>query len=534
MVKHQDAGFREILLGMTFCGLAACGGGGSGDGGTNALDSAEEPELVVAPAPERDPVEDPVPDGPLDTELRGLIANQGLTGDPASGRDLPSIQDPLPQLGMKLFFSKSLGGGFDSACVSCHHPVLGGADDLSLPVGVHAVEPDLLGVGREHISGVPPVPRNSPTVFNLGLWDTVLFWDGRVESLGREPGANGAASGIRTPDSPFGNADAGAGANLAAAQARFPVTSAEEMKTDAFEAGSDNDEIRAHLAGRLGDYGEGVGELVSNLWLEEFQAAFNSTSGPESLVTFDNIALALGEYERSMLFVESPWKAYVEGDNTALTDSQKRGAILFLSQPQEGGAGCSSCHSGDLFSDSSFETIAFPQIGPGKGDGNGDDFGRERETGDPADRYRFRVPSLLNVAVTAPYGHAGAYADLETVVRHYDNPGNTVDDFFDDGGWCSLQQFAGIEDCASLYPQAENNSELALRKLRREQDDGVSRLAQINLNGREERDIVAFLNALTDPCVLDRDCLAPWIADTALPGPDGQQLNAVDEGGQPL
>ena len=88
--------------------------------------------------------------------------------------------------------------------------------------------------------------------------------------------------------------------------------------------------------------------------------------------------------------------------------------------------------------------IAFPQIGPGKGDGrtdsegNTEDFGRERETAQRNDRYRFRTASLLNIEVSAPYGHAGAYQSLDQVLRHYDNPRNSVDDYFDDtkmAGW---------------------------------------------------------------------------------------------------
>ena len=67
----------------------------------------------------------PLSSGPtLDEQLRVVIAKQGLSGDPSMGRELPSLEEPLTQLGMKLFFSKALGGNLDSACVSCHHPLL--------------------------------------------------------------------------------------------------------------------------------------------------------------------------------------------------------------------------------------------------------------------------------------------------------------------------------------------------------------------------------------------------------------------------
>jgi cytochrome c peroxidase len=70
----------------------------------------------------------------IDDNLRVIINNLELTGNPAASRLIPSIDAPLPQLGKKLFFTKSLGGDFDSACVTCHHPFLGGGDNLSLSV----------------------------------------------------------------------------------------------------------------------------------------------------------------------------------------------------------------------------------------------------------------------------------------------------------------------------------------------------------------------------------------------------------------
>ena len=156
------------------------------------------------------------PGSETDRAIRRLIQSNGLTGDPAEGLDLPSIDDALAVLGRKLFFSKSLGGDRDSACVSCHHPVLGGGDGLALSIGVGADDPDLLGPGRGHPDGEFTVPRNASTTFNLGLWQEGLFWDSRVENLD--------GGDIRTPDSEYGTADPEAGDSISAAQSRFPVT----------------------------------------------------------------------------------------------------------------------------------------------------------------------------------------------------------------------------------------------------------------------------------------------------------------------
>ncbi|MDF1822816.1 MAG: cytochrome c peroxidase [Alcanivoracaceae bacterium] len=464
----------------------------------------------------------------LDDQLMALIAEHNLTGAPEAGRNLPDVNDPLAQLGMRLFFSKSLGGGFDSACASCHHPLLGGADGLSLPIGTGADDPDVLGLARSHPDGVPNVPRHSPTVFNAGLWDTALFWDSRVESLGGEAGANGAASGIRTPDSALFVADAEAGNTLPQAQARFPVLEDTEMKTANFENGSDASSVRAHLAARLGDYGVGAGEIADNNWLTHFQTAFASGADAETLITFDNITAAIAAYERSMVFTDTPWRDYIGGDAAAISDSAKRGAILFLTPAEENGANCIACHSGDLFSDEQAHIVAFPQFGPGKGDGatGDDDFGRERETGDARDRYRLRTPSLLNVALTAPYGHTGAYRNLTEVVRHYANPGASVNGFFGRGGWCSLPQIQGIGDCASRYPNARANSQLALATLADEQAAGRAVLRPVPLNPDEVADLVSFLEALTDRCAADPACVSTWV-----PAPSGaadtHQLNAT-------
>lgn len=478
----------------------------------------------------------------VDNQLNELITTFNLNNHPQ--RDVPSIEEPLAQLGKKLFFTKSLGGDFDSACVTCHHPALGGADDLSLPIGVGATNEDLLGQGRVHHDGLPLVPRNAPTVFNMALWDRGLFHDSRVETLNFVRGSNGSNGDIRTPDSAFDTADNQAGVNLVTAQARFPVTSVEEMRGETFEAGNTNNDVRNHLASRLGNYGEGVNALVQNTWLSEFQTAFGSNDSAENIVTYDNIAFAIAEYERSMTFVNHPWQQYMDGDLSAISNDAKQGALLFFTGPEQGGAGCAACHNGQLFSDEQHHVVAFPQIGPGKGDGNSgdDDFGRERETGDSIDRYRFRTASLLNLTVSAPYSHSGSYDSLEQVVRHYINPDRAVEDYFEErgrrgeqrNGICRLDQFETIQDCQELYPNAFSNSQAAVTKLQQEQNSGTSRLARgIRLNDTQVDQLVAFLEALTDPCVEDRDCLAPWIPAES-EAADEHQLNAINRTGNAL
>jgi cytochrome c peroxidase len=243
---------------------------------------------------------------------------------------------------MKLFYSKALGGDMDSACVTCHHPVLGGGDNLSLSTGVEAELPDLLGPGRAqatsgtHYDGGPTVPRNAPTTFNIMLWEREIFHDGRLETL---PGVNNSdivGDLIITPDS-GGIADPQAGSNLTQAQARFPVTSAEEMRGHTFEQGQSNDAVRDHLAERI--KGTSNTELATNNWLDAFRAGFKSPDATaDQLITFSNIAAAIAEYENSQTFINTPWKAYLEGDLTAISEEAKQGAILFYKASNDGGA----------------------------------------------------------------------------------------------------------------------------------------------------------------------------------------------------
>ncbi|MGV6808514.1 MAG: cytochrome-c peroxidase [bacterium] len=470
----------------------------------------------------------------LDQELQQLISSHHLTGDPLIGRDIPDINSPKAQLGMRLFFSKSLGGDRDAACVTCHHPTLGGGDNLSLPVGVGAVDPNLLGLGREHSStaahfdGGPTVPRNAPTTFNIAAWDQLLFHDGRLESLGKTPQANGGdGQGIRTPDSTFGTADPLAGNNLAMGQARFPVTSTEEMKGFNHED-KDNQGIREHLASRLGNYGAGAGELIDpSYWLTRFQQALGEPNGSaENLITEQNIAMMIGEYERSQAFAETPWKHYVQGDQDAISDDAKKGAKLFFSSYENGGADCASCHSGDFFTDELFHNIAMPQMGRGKGDGDdgSEDFGRFRETKNDFEKFAFRTPTLLNVEVTGPWSHAGAYTSLEAVVKHHLNPAHAVANY--DFSQLSQSNIQNLDKMA-------RNTQAALDRLSADRAAGLNVIKDIDLGDTEVYYLVEFLKTLTDPCVKDRDCLAAWIPPAG-EDPNGDQLEPVDASGQSL
>ncbi len=175
--------------------------------------------------------------------------------------------------------------------------------------------------------------------------------------------------------------------------------------------------------------------------------------------------------------------------------------------------------------DEDFHVIAVPQIGRGKEDHNAilnnDDFGRFRETQDAADMYQFRTPALLNVEVTGPWGHAGAHGSLEAIIRHHLNPAEAIANY----------------DFSKLDPniQAQDmliNTQFHLDQLEANRAANVENVLQnVEMTDAEVADIVEFMKALTDPCVKDRACLAPWIPTAGDADPDGLRINAFGHDG---
>jgi cytochrome c peroxidase len=156
---------------------------------------------------------------------------------------------------------------------------------------------------------------------------------------------------------------------------------------------------------------------------ELFAAAFSDDTAP---ISMDHIIKAIAAFERSLISGRSPFDRYVfDDDRTALTAAQKRGMALFFSAR----AGCAQCHSGINFSGPLIyeghdkQTAAFANTGLYDVDGRGGypagDRGLIEVTHRPGDMGRFRVPTLRNVALTAPYMHDGSLADLEAVIEHY-------------------------------------------------------------------------------------------------------------------
>lgn len=426
-----------------------------------------------------------------------------------SDRDFYANGRPDPakvELGKLLFSDKILSGNKNVSCASCHHGLTDTGDGLSLPIGEGARG---LGVtrdtGSEHDAVHERVPRNAPPVFNLGAREfKTMFHDGRVQVNAAHPSGFTSPAGDDLPH----NLD-----NVLAAQAMFPVTSGTEMAGQAGE----NSQADAAAAGRLAGVG-GVWDIIAKKlqavpeYVDLFQAAYADITSASD-ITYVHAANAIAAFEAHAWRADnSPFDRYLRGNKSALSDSAKMGMRLFY-----GEAKCGQCHSGPFQTDHDFHAIAMPQIGPGKGDGamGYEDFGRERVTGDAMDRYKFRTPTLRNVALTGPWGHAGAYNSLEAVIEHHLHPRHSLRHYDHRQAVLPYREdlyakdFMAYEDEAVMHSIARANE---LKPAMRNKPRWYRKMAV--------QALLDFLHALTDPASMDLRADVPMRVPSGLPVAD--------------
>jgi len=135
-----------------------------------------------------------------------------------------------------------------------------------------------------------------------------------------------------------------------------------------------------------------------------------------------------------------------------------------------------------------------------------EDFGREGVTGNPRDRYRFRTPSLRNVALTGPWGHDGAFNSLEAMVRHHLDPARSLQEYDP-----SQRVLPSRPDLDALDLIAFNNAASREAIARRIE------LQPVPLSDAQVAELLEFLRALTDPSALDLRKLVPQRVPSGLP-----------------
>jgi cytochrome c peroxidase len=424
------------------------------------------------------------PPPPQDAELRELISRWGVI--PILPNATPA-NPALAELGRSLFFDKILSGNRDVSCATCHSARATFSDRLSLAVGTGGVD---IAAHREPGAGRQHVPRNAPTLVNIGLGAFYLFWDGRLTEFG--PRVAGPASETVPP----GLAD------VLVAQSMLPVVNRVEMRGETGDRdvfGQPNelatypddqpDEVRRAIMRRL---------LAIPAYVSMFNAAFPGV--PTTALTYEHAAKAIAAFETSVLRrTATPFDRYLARDNSALSAGAKRGARMFFGNEGQ----CVTCHSGPLLGGASFANVGAPQVGPGFGAAKPLDLGRgELFPNIDVYRFSFRAPPLRNVELTAPYMHSGAYPTLEAVVRHYANVPKAIREY----------------DVTQLHPSlrsAYHGDAATIDAVLRTLDFRLR--SPLNLTNEEQSDLVAFLKSLTDPSARDLSSVIPAAVPSGLP-----------------
>ncbi len=184
---------------------------------------------------------------------------------------------------------------------------------------------------------------------------------------------------------------------------------------------------------------------------EDYRKAFQLAWQTDT-ITDQYFLWSLGQFMAALVSSNSPYDHYKKGNVRALSSSAERGMAIFQEK-------CAGCHSPPLFTD-----YAFRKNGTGSPDG---DPGRYRITKSSEDYGAFEVPSLRNIALTAPYMHDGRYKTLIEVLDHYQT---------------------GIQSHTNIDGQLEGG---------------------LQYNAEEKNDLLAFLNALTDTQFIENKAFGP-------------------------
>ena len=232
------------------------------------------------------------------------------------------------------------------------------------------------------------------------------------------------------------------------AQAVEPLKALEEMRGGASTADS------------------AVGAAVSRLTaISEYRQLFARAFGGTTPVNERNLGRALAAFQRTLVAANSPFDRYMRGETTALGPPQVRGMERFQS------AGCINCHSGPMFSDFTAHVLAVPdnpKLAESDSGVNG--------------THAFRTASLRNLSATAPYMHNGVFRSLPDVIGFYQR----ISRGGGRGGRGGGRGGGGGRGARNVNPQVSRNQ--------------IDPLAQrLNMRGRGQGDLIAFLGALDDP-----------------------------------
>lgn len=280
-------------------------------------------------------------------------------------RDNPLTEEGV-ELGHRLFGEMLLSINGQQSCASCHR-----------------VESAFSDPGKRFNPGAEGKlgTRNSMPIFNLA-WKKTFFWDGRAPSLREQ-----VLQPIQNPIEMHQTLDRAIAKLSATGRAGSPLPAA-----------------------RKNDGAHGVTHPTDP---PDYPAEFEKSFG-SSEITSDRIARALEQFLLTQVSYDSKFDRAMDGKEN-LSDEEKRGFQLFNTEydprREQYGADCFHCHGGPLFQSQSFANNGL--------DTEFIDLGRFDVTKKEGDKGKFSVPSLRNVAVTAPYMHDGRFKNLEGVIEHY-------------------------------------------------------------------------------------------------------------------
>lgn len=421
------------------------------------------------------------------------LIGAGASADPLGPDDFPEFDPAQAAIGQLLFYDKILSGNRNISCGTCHHHALAGTDGLSLGIGEGGV-----GLGPERTAGegtdriIKRIPRNAPALWNLGAHEVdVLFHDGRLSE------SDLFGNGFNSPAEEW----LPQGLNhILSAQALLPLTAQFEM------AGSPGEnEIIQAVRDRIDLGWPMLADRVSANpeYARLFAEAFDHVERPGD-ITIVEIGNALGAFIGSeWQSFDSPYDLWLAGEADLPADAERGRALFF------GSAGCVACHSGPLFTDHEFRALGLPAFGPGRTrqwEAIARDVGRMAESNALEDAYRFRTPSLRNVALTAPYGHNGAYPSLRDMLAHHSDPAGARESWtpemaaLPEAPWLAAIDFVVQQDAAEMARQA-----------------AALDITPLGLTESEIDDLVAFLHALTGTTAEDRPLGVPDSVPSGLP-----------------
>ena len=164
-------------------------------------------------------------------------------------------------------------------------------------------------------------------------------------------------------------------------------------------------------------------QIIANLnAIPTYQKLFFEAFG-SATIKFENVLTAIVAFETSLISLNSPYDRYIHGDHNALTAQELNGLHIFRSFASR----CSQCHTPPLFTSGQVTTTGVPAA-----KGLAYDVGAEAITGESSLRGAFKVPSLRNIARSAPFMHSGQFNTLSEVVNFYNNePGHAVSEQID-------------------------------------------------------------------------------------------------------